>query len=465
MPHSKDNRGYTLVEVLVALTLTLILLTAVVKVFSGVGDGISKSKKTLEEFDRLRLAESVLRQDLQGITVSMSPPWRPEEAKGYFEYIEGGPNNPPAYILDPNDPRYNQGNTVDNTVGELSDVVMFTTRSITRPFTGRFDNSIVNPSGVTTSNGQTMQSDVAEVAWFLRGHTLHRRVLLVAPGLASNTTFQSYSPSTFYANNDISVHVSNGKFVPNTLSDLARRENRYAHPTGTFPFDVRSQWGLLGLPTMRECADTGFMSKYSWTSGSFPNVPSYVGTLQQTYQKVDPWQSFCYDSVAGKDYWAPDWWLNLNQNTATKTAQPTQAQSTPRDADDIILTNVIGFDVKAWDPVAQAYVDLGTGNGVFSNAGAPLSSLTRVYDTYPQSYESEGTYYFSSGKQTQITTGGVSNNGFDDHQSGMVDGPQDQITSPPYPVALRGIQIKIRVFESSSRQVREATIEHDFLPK
>jgi len=32
-------------------------------------------------------------------------------------------------------------------------------------------------------------------------------------------------------------------------------------------------------------------------------------------------------------------------------------------ADDIILTNVIGFDVKAWDPLANggagAYVDLG----------------------------------------------------------------------------------------------------------
>ena len=46
--------GYTLVEILVATTLTLMLMTAVVTVFGGVGDGISKSRRALEQFDRLR---------------------------------------------------------------------------------------------------------------------------------------------------------------------------------------------------------------------------------------------------------------------------------------------------------------------------------------------------------------------------------------------------------------------------
>jgi KaiC/GvpD/RAD55 family RecA-like ATPase len=38
-------------------------------------------------------------------------------------------------------------------------------------------------------------------------------------------------------------------------------------------------------------------------------------------------------------------------------------------------------------------------------------------------------------------------------------------TSPPYPVPLRGIQVKIRVFEPDSRQVREVTVVQDFLPQ
>ena len=39
------------------------------------------------------------------------------------------------------------------------------------------------------------------------------------------------------------------------------------------------------------------------------------------------------------------------------------------------------------------------------------------------------------------------------------------ITSPPYPYPLRGIQVKIRVFEPDSRQVREVTVVQDFLPQ
>ena len=83
--------GYTLVEILVATTLTLILMTAVVAVFGGVGGGIAKSRRAMEQFDRLRTAAQQLRLDLQGVTVTLDGrPTRPEENKGYFEYIEGG---------------------------------------------------------------------------------------------------------------------------------------------------------------------------------------------------------------------------------------------------------------------------------------------------------------------------------------------------------------------------------------
>ena len=63
--------GYTLVEILVALTLTLILMTAVVTVFGGVGEGIAKSRRSMEQFDRLRAAAQQLRIDLQGLTVTL----------------------------------------------------------------------------------------------------------------------------------------------------------------------------------------------------------------------------------------------------------------------------------------------------------------------------------------------------------------------------------------------------------
>jgi hypothetical protein len=66
-------------------------------------------------------------------------------------------------------------------------------------------------------------------------------------------------------------------------------------------------------------------------------------------------------------------------------------------------------------------------------------------------------------------------NGFDDPgndatgsvtaANGIVDDDTEKLTSPPYPHPLRGIQVKIRVFEPDSRQIREVTVVQDFLPQ
>ena len=56
------------------------------------------------------------------------------------------------------------------------------------------------------------------------------------------------------------------------------------------------------------------------------------------------------------------------------------------------------------------------------------------------------------GKITQLAT-----------KDGIVDDATESVTAPPYPVQLRGIQVKIRVFEPDSRQIREVTVVQDFL--
>jgi hypothetical protein len=55
--------------------------------------------------------------------------------------------------------------------------------------------------------------------------------------------------------------------------------------------------------------------------------------------------------------------------------------------------------------------------------------------------------------------------GFDSNANGIVDDTGELRTAPPYAVPLRGIQVKIRVFEPDSRQVREVTVVQDFLPQ
>lgn len=94
----------------------------------------------------------------------------------------------------------------------------------------------------------------------------------------------------------------------------------------------------------------------------------------------------------------------------------------------------------------------------------PQSGLWRVYDTWSFHYEHDGINQFGD---TKVDTG---TDGFDNDLPGqpgygIVDDPGEMETSPPYPVPLRGIQIKIRVFEPDSRQIREVTVVQDFLPK
>lgn len=430
--------GFTLVELLIATTLSLMLMGAMVYMVGKVGEGVADSRAMLESADRLRLAQSRLQMDLSGITATVSPSLKPENNEGYFEYVEGpvGVPTPPMISLMQTPDMFavntDNGGAVDQTVGDFDDWIGFTTRSKGKPFIGRYYNT-------ATGQIEPIEADVAEVVWFLRGHTLHRRVLLVVPNLTLNSAMTPY-----YNYNDISAHTRGGVLVPNTLGDLTRRECRFAHPS-TGSYDARLwRWNLTSspatifptLPTLQECTSAG------WTTERAPPVNPY----QQT---------------------ALDMWTN--------TVMPENAFITPntgiRVSDDIILTNVIGFDVKAWDPTAPngmgglgAYVDLGYLNKPFlsstsrlSHLGQPNSQLVgtanyaRVYDTWSTTYYGD---YWADG----LDNGAIGSNG-------IVDDDAEKTYPPPYPIPLRGIQVKIRVFEPDSKQVREVTVEQDFLPR
>ena len=232
----------------------------------------------------------------------------------------------------------------------------------------------------------------------------------------------------FYANNngnDISVHANlnasgalDGTVTANTLADLTRRECRFAHDPTTFPYACN--WGQLGLPTLAECSCAG------WTVGGAVTVPSNKTTL-------DFWSN--RTSTSNTDSYP---WADTTLGTGTRVS------------DDIILNNVIGFDVKAWDPAQKAYVDLGNvaGGTGLSGAANNKSGLTAVYDTWSTTYD-----------------GDKAHDGLDNDNNGIVDDDGERTNPPPYAIPLRGIQVKIRAFEPDSKQIREVTVVQDFLPQ
>ncbi len=200
-PLSASRFGFTLIEVLVAATITLLLMGGVVSMFGYVTNKVTDSRAVVGLTDQLRNAKQRLQLDLMGVTAPTIPPLSPESEQGYFEVIEG----PMGPILS----LYNS-NSLDYSVGDNDDILMFTTRGVNgEQFKGRGYPSIGDLSA------GLMQSPLAEISWFIRNSTLYRRVLLIRPALNVNS-------SHFYAYYDVSMHQEGGLY------------DRRAMPYGTY---------------------------------------------------------------------------------------------------------------------------------------------------------------------------------------------------------------------------------------
>lgn len=472
------RHAFTLIEMLVSLAITLIMMGAVVTLFGTVSDSVSNSRALLEASDRLRACRNRLQADLQCATASMKPPLRPENGEGYLEIIEGidtdGVN------------RFNNTSPPINTLfGDTDDALMLTVRSRGEPFVGKF-------------NGTTIESQVAEVCYFLsrswspgpdliygnaddirsneavvdaiasdplqvpvlpgpppapapplRLFTLYRRVLLVYPGGVAPP-----AASNFYSNYDLSVRFDNsGNTILNTLGDLTKRENRFAH---------------LGIGSAYSSSVVfPFFARYDTTAltGTPPNFP-----------------------------------------TSGNVLAPFSLQS-GRLGDDVILTNVLSFDVQVYDPGAPVLIDGANaaaleprdqgyssgrtvvGYGAYADLnhvppagtlsptnppqfatsinakalGVPPQPNYAFYDTWSWHYENDGIQ-----QNPSATVADAGTNGLDDDTAGLGLGIVDDIgerdTMPPYPSPLRGIRVTIRVYEPSSQQVRQVTVVQDYLP-
>ena len=81
------------------------------------------------------------------------------------------------------------------------------------------------------------------------------------------------------------------------------------------------------------------------------------------------------------------------------------------------------------------------------------------YDTWSTHFENDG--ILQRGPSVDAGTDGLDNGG----TAGVVDDFDEFDTAPPYPAPLRGVRITIRVYEPSSKQVREAVVVQHFVPE
>ncbi len=431
----RNHNGLTLIEMMVVVAVTLIFMLALTRVFSILGDSVNSGRSMIELNGNIRSISQRIQRDLNGVTVPLDPPIDLSRGAGYFEYLEG-----PASDKDINKDGITDATrpsfaNFDTRLGDRDDVLMFTARSEGAPFVGRIP-------------GGTIESQVAEIIYWLAAvdlngdnvaqaneWNLYRRVLLVLPYLDISSA--DLTGSAFFTGGV----GPDGKL--GTSDDILGND-----------ISARLEGGVMVANSLADL--TKRENRFARTATPAP-------------YSVDATQVIPFPPGSS------------------------------RQGEDVLLSGVLAFDIRAFDPTASiisrvegtgvqilspgdpgwdpnvgqviatgAYVDLNyytDGLSTFSGPAHPKSGLVptpiakSTYDTWSFHYEHDG-LDTDNDDPTLIDEGvdGIDNDGF--------HGPDDLMereTLPPYLVRLRGIQILVRLYEPSSQAVKQATITANFV--
>lgn len=457
-PMSGVNRrsGFTLIEVMVSLALTLIMMVLFAQIFQITGNFVTRNKGIAENDQSARILTTVLKADLQNRTMRYLAPFHPNMAAlvddskrlGYFYYSENNPlddtddvlqftisvplinattrlPSPPlyglatflpkqawqpgttyatgAYVIPQSPPEFSSGAQTGFIYCATAGGTSAATQPTNWPTTTTPPNNTVSDGGVTwTCIDATLQPDgddgvlyyinsganltemnplsnpypyatnntgasqFAEVSYFLRHGNLYRRVLLVRqpynttsggtqPGTTAFPIINGTYAGSFWTDFDYSarygvIGASNGPvfFDQSDLSNapsasytsgtypLGRPDNRFGfdQTNGAMTLGSAASWptaGQTGTGAPREYDSSGvFFGRYtdeetSNTAFGFPGyLPGGVSPMAQA----------------------------TTNNVNTTTGGVTQYTGTPigtRRGEDILLTNVVSFDIKLWD--------------------------------------------------------------------------------------------------------------------
>ena len=471
---SQRRSGLTLVEILIALSMTLIVLGTMTAAFRVASEEMRQGRALIELANRARIVEDHLRTDLGSITVETRVYDGEVEPHGYFEYVEGT----------------NRDSTfagTDSFQGDCDDVLAFTARTTDGILYRGRRRPLVNRNGVLTLGTTTViESSLAEIVWFTAvndndalggplqpqvsdGATpanssvdfddsirLYRRVLLIRPDLGTLAAGVSFDQAeNVIRNNDVSVRVvpnpNNGGFsvIANSLEDLAIRANRFAHmettPDGTgegnFPNNLRPDY-IQNRVASDDNQDLNYLDP-DRTWQPLPPILSDVGAFDLRV----------YSPTAG-----------VNDV-----------------ADVVVEPSDLGYS-QALTDIQQvgAYVDLGYGPATIpparldewfiANSATPTvippspavmwnPPGVNVWDTWTPAYESDGIDQDSLNGVDQAKNG-VNNGG-----SNVIDDLGERETQPPYVESLRGMKVTLRLVEKGTKQVHQTSIIHSFVPE
>ena len=444
------RRAFTLVEMLVAMTLVLLMMTLFGEIFSLATGSMNLQRAIAENDQQIRTLTTVLRGDLQKRTFRNAVPFFPLEnqddpttsfhgREGYFYISLNSSNNAVDNVLQ---------FTVRSTIlDELIDDTPYYGKATRLP--GGFlanGNQPEHDDGEITPNGAGASTS-AEVCYFVRSGNLYRRQLLIREPLAAtgsdteqptnkdgldffawNTAASPPAPAYYDLPIDpknfmtefdysafsryeitqrsgagfVGISALNNEFilgtpvpaVPNNSVPVSLGQSRFR-----FGFDP-----LTGLP--REFGDAGgsfFIGRFTQeeTSASnfkYPHTACEVsggGTTLGSGNPMDAAGTTLTDAVDETGFGVPDGRVDEFQRNSN-----TGVAAGPRVGEDLLLTNVHEFRIDVWDQRLGQYLPIG--HSVSDSAGtagdfhsfrnlntayAPTGGSASIFDTWHPAYD------------------------------------------------------------------------------
>lgn len=334
--------GMTLVEVLIASAIALIILLSMTQAFNAASREIGIGRNRLLVSERIRDAADLIRDDLERLSLRVRPQMSSVEGVGYLEIVDRGFRD--MTFL----------NTTSNLMGDIDDIIAFTAISQGRPFKGRF-------------NGRMIESNEAEIIYFTRHEDsnlsgvidygdqirLYRRVLLIRPDLTDNCV--STTPGT---NVVVQSVVAFDQFVnANGLDPTLLARSPYAKflqfndVSLARNFDnpvVTMAGGPVPAIFRYQCNSLGTLNHPKNRTAHLATDGTVLGNGQLNSQVSFPHPMLVQGFTAAQRL----------HNTALEDLVLFGTMS----GSDVVCENVVGFDVKVFDPTVP----------VLQYAGMPL---------------------------------------------------------------------------------------------
>jgi prepilin-type N-terminal cleavage/methylation domain-containing protein len=343
-------------------------------------------------------------------------------------------------------------------------------------------------------------SSFAEVSYFLRGSNLCRRVLLIHDPISGSAQPHygngariipgDYTANSFWNDFDYSAFYYRGKLASSSppliggglyfhsstesLSNTLGRSEVMLYDSlpssgTTFLGSDQKRCVSLGMPQTRFGHDhwTGLPREFVGSGpDGFPGTADDTSFIGRYLIQECAHPLFMYPgSIVINDIQKPDqdqspmspklaFTLNTSTNLVAEFTPALPAVPSRR-GEDILMSNVVGFDVKIWDPAAASgagqFVDLGGSTAVtYLNSQNPIYSpnLNQIGSNPPKlRYDTW-------------------------HPEAEIIDPYDQTaagrnSNPPFrnqnDLPLRAVQITINYRDISSNQIRQITIVHSLI--